>query len=154
MGNLLCILLLAVHGIMDNLSTLHNFNAQESQRCAESSVTGSIVSQVSRTISRIYSARELIALAPCVDLRPEDVLILVVLDGGLPRCCCDPGKETVEPIHFYRSRKGFSDALRRRRLGLPTVACRQGAYGFCYGQHAFTSERTPIKLFSSRFASF
>ena len=79
---------IAVHGVMDNLATLCTYNrpmAQGALSPTRRMFQGSVPNRFDdRPVSQLAlpaTSRELVALAPCVDLRPEDVLILVVLDG-------------------------------------------------------------------------
>jgi hypothetical protein len=85
-----------LHGIMDNLATLHSYTHSPSKR---NSLMGPIpdgvaVHRGSMTfmfdegflaavpkLSQPATTRELAALAPCANLRAEDILVLVVFDG-------------------------------------------------------------------------
>ena len=86
---------------MDNLATLHEYNrpgssVRESRGSFEFApgtmrdmfeggpVRGTLEGPRPVAKSKLEApatSRDLIALAPCVNLRPEDILILVVLDG-------------------------------------------------------------------------
>lgn len=73
---------------MDNLSTLHNYNAPASSsgalpshRIARPSNSMFDEGFSESRLAQPATSSEMVALAPCVGLSPEDVLILVVLDG-------------------------------------------------------------------------
>ncbi len=73
-----------IHGVMDNLSTLHAYTTPTSN-----GIMMPYGSQMNlfqgrappSKLSQRASTSELVALAPCINLRPEDILILVIFDG-------------------------------------------------------------------------
>jgi hypothetical protein len=73
-----------LHGVMDNLATLHALSTPSGNGVIFPD--GSQINLFQHRsgppkLAQPATTRELVALAPCANLRPEDILVLVIFDG-------------------------------------------------------------------------